>query len=226
MTDCGGTAFTKSIQGLTCTGQFEFLLIPFPGYTISPPASDGRTRCKGVFLMSSEIKFSIISGQWSQKRKRSRIRATTRESLHLQLSFPTTGMKIVGCTERCLFHRQQLFVCSLCLMHTCQTKLDVWWPFSHTCCMNFRHCCFFPLKVKETRIHCNINEKCQGCLKRALWAYFIAKSEKEKILKKEAYLFCYFVHCVLEVIVNIAVSVPLGTKRSVTSRLCCTKCNK
>lgn len=34
---------------------------------------------------------------------------------------------------------------------------------------------------------------------------FLLQNQNQKRFQKEAYLFCYFVHCVLEVIVNVAV---------------------
>lgn len=85
--------------GLMSTGQFECLNF-IPGDTISQPASDGRTGCRDGLLTSSEMKFTIISGQWSQKRKNRLAKGySVRVSApRAQLCFPTSGMKSVGCS--------------------------------------------------------------------------------------------------------------------------------
>lgn len=179
-----------------------------PGDAVSQPASDGRTGWKDVHLMSSGMKLAIISRQWSGKRNRDWIRATAWESRHLQLCFPTSGMKIVVCSVSqsgvCSSHSGSLCAESVLASAWCKLirpnsthnnffiTLDAW--------IIFKHCCFYFWSQGELL---NINEKCQGwCLTSALWAYFTLKPEGNDFKKK--CLFCNFVHCVL-VIVNVAV---------------------
>lgn len=123
----------------------------------------------------------------NKERKKGWIRATVWESLHLQLCLPATGMKTVVCSV------SPSNVCSpvcaerpcICMIHTKSLMTF----FSH-----LLHELFFNTAVLfQGRV--TVNEKCQGwCLKSALWAYV------KKDFKKEAYLFCNFVHRVLKLL--------------------------
>lgn len=120
-----------------------------PGDTISQPALDGRTDgCKDVLLMSSEMKFTIISGQRSQKRKRGWIRATAFDSEPTALlpHYWNENCCLQSLTEQHLFFTKALFVCRerpcLCLMQTCSTKLDVHLFLTFAAWIIFQHCCF------------------------------------------------------------------------------------
>lgn len=135
--------------------------LSFPGIPSLNQCQMAGPATKVYLFMSSEMKLPIISGQWIQKRKKCWIRATAWESLHLQLCFPKTGMKIVGC---CVSPSN--VVSSLCVLASFWCKLVR--PNSSynylfltlAAWIIFQHCSFFSLSQgnnKHIHFKSNIN---------------------------------------------------------------------
>lgn len=178
-----------------------------PGDIVSQAASDGTTGCKDVLLMSSEMKFTIISepAELEEKERLDKGYST-------RLSAPTALIPHhwnENCWLQCLtkqrwFFRQQLFVCRErplpSLMQTCYTKLNVMTFYSHLLhelCFNTAGG-FFSFKFQEiTRItHLKINEMCHRWCLKWLCEPILLQNNKKMILKKKGIYFVTFVHCV------------------------------
>lgn len=191
---------------LVCRSDVHGSILNFlPGDTHHQPVSDGRTCCRDILLMSSQMKFTIISGQLSHTRRKGWIRATAWESAPTALLTQLEWKLSAAVSQRATFVPQtdDLYVHSvLTLVQTVLTKLyELWLPVSPAAWIIVNTASSL---INETRINVlNFNEKCQGwCLKSALWALFSCKNQKEHVLWS-LFIFEILYIVLLEVIVDV-----------------------